>query len=321
MDHQINPELSIIIPLYNEEKVFRKLTERLDNMLITINFGVEIVLIDDGSTDNTATLIREKCLNDSRYQGILLSRNHGHQLALTAGLAHSLGHKAVMVMDGDLQDPPELIVDFYNKFKEGYDVVYAVRKNRKENILKRIAYWSYYRLQKSVSNFAIPIDSGDFGLMSRRVVDQLIKMPEQSRYLRGMRSWVGYKQIGIEYSRDSRSDGKSNYSFKQLIGLAFNGIFNFSEFPIKFITRLGIFTISISLLYLIYNIYRKFYIGDVPLGFTALIMAIVLFSGVQLISIGIIGEYVVRIFFQVKNRPLYIVSEKIINKKEEKPDQ
>jgi glycosyltransferase involved in cell wall biosynthesis len=321
MDHQINPELSIIIPLYNEEKVFRKLTERLDNMLITINFGVEIVLIDDGSTDNTATLIREKCLNDSRYQGILLSRNHGHQLALTAGLAHSLGHKAVMVMDGDLQDPPELIVDFYNKFKEGYDVVYAVRKNRKENILKRIAYWSYYRLQKSVSNFAIPIDSGDFGLMSRRVVDQLIKMPEQSRYLRGMRSWVGYKQIGIEYSRDSRSDGKSNYSFKQLIGLAFNGIFNFSEFPIKFITRLGILTISISLLYLIYNIYRKFYIGDVPLGFTALIMAIVLFSGVQLISIGIIGEYVVRIFFQVKNRPLYIVSEKIINKKEEKPDQ
>jgi dolichol-phosphate mannosyltransferase len=146
-------------------------------------------------------------------------------------------------------------------------------------------------------------------------------MPEQSRYLRGMRSWVGYKQIGIEYSRDSRSDGKSNYSFKQLIGLAFNGIFNFSEFPIKFITRLGILTISISLLYLIYNIYRKFYIGDVPLGFTALIMAIVLFSGVQLISIGIIGEYVVRIFFQVKNRPLYIVSEKIINKKEEKPDQ
>jgi glycosyltransferase involved in cell wall biosynthesis len=321
MNHQFTPELSIIIPLYNEEKVFRKLTERIDNMLNTLNFEVEVVLIDDGSLDQTASLIREKCLGDSKYQGILLSRNHGHQLALTAGLAHSLGSKAVMVMDGDLQDPPELVIDFYNKFKEGYDVVYAVRRNRKENIFKRIAYWSYYRLQKSVSNFAIPIDSGDFGLMSRRVVDQLVKMPEQSRYLRGMRSWVGYKQIGIEYSRDSRSDGKSNYSFKQLIGLAFNGIFNFSEFPIKFITRLGIITISVSLIYLIYNIYRKFYIGDVPLGFTALIMAIVLFSGVQLISIGIIGEYVVRIFFQVKNRPLYIVSEKIINQKEEHPDQ
>ena len=154
--------------------------------------------------------------------------------------------------------------------------------------------------------------------MSRRVVDQLIKMPEQSRYLRGMRSWVGFKQIGLAYSRDSRYEGKSNYSFKQLMGLAFNGIFNFSEFPIKFITRLGIFTILISLVYLIYNIYRKFFIGDVPLGFTALIMAIVLFSGVQLISIGIIGEYVVRIFFQVKNRPLFIVSEVIINKEEKK---
>jgi dolichol-phosphate mannosyltransferase len=167
-----------------------------------------------------------------------------------------------------------------------------------------------------VSNFNIPIDSGDFGLMSRRVVDHLVAMPEQSRYLRGMRSWVGFKQIGLTYVRDVRSEGTSNYSFRQLLNLAFNGIFNFSEFPIKFITRLGIFTIIISLIYLIYNIYRKFFIGDVPLGFTALIMAIVLFSGVQLISIGIIGEYVVRIFFQVKNRPLYIVSEIIIDKTE-----
>ncbi len=320
MNHLFAPELSIIIPLYNEEKVFHKLTERIENTLLTIDFDVEVVLIDDGSVDKTASLIREKCMCDSRYQGVLLSRNHGHQLALTAGLAHSLGSKAVMVMDGDLQDPPELVIDFYNKFKEGYDVVYAIRKNRKENLIKRMAYWSYYRIQKSVSNFAIPIDSGDFGLMSRRVVDQLINMPEQSRYLRGMRSWVGYKQIGVEYKRDSRTEGESNYSFKQLMALAFNGIFNFSEFPIKFITRLGIFTILVSLIYLIYNIYRKFFIGDVPLGFTALIMAIVLFSGVQLISIGIIGEYVVRIFFQVKNRPLYIVSERIVNSKEVKPN-
>ncbi|MBL7924330.1 MAG: glycosyltransferase family 2 protein [Bacteroidia bacterium] len=313
------PDLSIVIPLYNEEEVFHRLVERIDNVLVSLPFAAEVVLIDDGSRDQTATLIKNKCLGDERYQGILLSRNHGHQLALSAGLSNARGTKAIMVMDGDLQDPPELIHDFFNKHLEGFDVVYAIRKKRKENLLKRLAYWSYYRLQRSVSNFEIPIDSGDFGLMSRRVVDQLIAMPEQSRYLRGMRSWVGFKQTGVAYNRDTRVEGTSNYTFKQLMGLAFNGIFNFSEFPIKFITRLGIITILISLVYLAYNIYRKFFIGDVPLGFTALIMAIVLFSGVQLISIGIIGEYVVRIFFQVKNRPLFIVSEKIVDKKEEKP--
>lgn len=310
------PEISIVIPLFNEEEVFNKLIERIDNVLLSLKVKAEVVLIDDGSRDLTASLIKSKCLSDERYQGILLSRNHGHQLALSAGLNYARGTKAIMVMDGDLQDPPELINEFYDKHLEGYDVVYAIRRKRKEGIIKRFAYWTYYRLQRSVSNFEIPIDSGDFGLISRRVVDQLVAMPEQSRYLRGMRSWIGFKQIGIEYVRDSRMAGASNYSMKQLMSLAFNGIFNFSEFPIKFITRLGILTILISLVYLIYNIYRKFFIGDVPIGFTALIMAIVLFSGVQLISIGIIGEYVVRIFFQVKNRPLYIVSEIILDKTE-----
>jgi dolichol-phosphate mannosyltransferase len=315
------PELSIVIPLYNEEEVFSRLTQRLEEVIKTLSFKVEVVLIDDGSRDTTANLIRNICLQNPMYQGVLLSRNHGHQLALSAGLSYARGTKAIMVMDGDLQDPPELIETFYQKYKEGYDVVYAVRRKRKENFIKRFAYWAYYRLQRSVSNFEIPIDSGDFGLMSRRVVDQLISMPEQSRYLRGMRSWVGFRQIGLEYNREARAEGTSSYSLKQLLGLAFNGIFNFSEFPIKFITRLGIFTILVSLAYLVYNIYRKFFIGDVPLGFTGIIMAIVLFSGVQLISIGIIGEYVVRIFFQVKNRPLFIVSEHIQNKKSETSPQ
>jgi len=318
MSSSFSPELSIVIPLYNEEKIFHKLVERIDILLVTMDISTEVVLINDGSTDSTADLIRQKCQFDERYQGLILSRNHGHQLALTAGLANARASQAIMVMDGDLQDPPELIPNFYKKFKEGFDVVYAIRTKRKEGFLKKLAYWSYYRLQRSVSNFSIPIDSGDFGLMSRRVVNHLIEMPEQSRYMRGLRSWVGFKQIGLEYEREIRQEGESNYSLKQLMGLAFNGIFNFSEFPIKFITRLGISTILISLIYLVYNIYRKFFIGDVPLGFTALIMAIVLFSGVQLISIGILGEYIVRIFFQVKNRPLYIISERIINKTEDK---
>jgi len=316
MNHQFTPELSIIIPLYNEEKVFQKLTERIDNLLLTIDFAVEVVLIDDGSLDNTSSLIREKCLNDSRYLGILLSRNHGHQLALSAGLSKARATKAVMVMDGDLQDPPELIHDFYRKFKEGYDVVYAIRRKRKEGLFKRIAYWAYYRLQRSVSNFNIPIDSGDFGLMSRRVVDHLVAMPEQSRYLRGMRSWVGFKQIGLSYVRDVRSEGTSNYSFRQLLNLAFNGIFNFSEFPVKLITHLGIYSIVLSIIYIGFVVYQRIIHNDVPAGFTTLIVAIVLFSGVQLLSIGLIGEYVLRIYNQVRNRPLYIIDQ-VISKQED----
>jgi polyisoprenyl-phosphate glycosyltransferase len=292
-------------------KVFAKLTERLDAVLLMLDFEAEIVLVDDGSRDQTRSLIREKCLRDSHYKGILLSRNHGHQLALSAGLKNASGTKAIMVMDGDLQDPPELIIDFYNKYLEGYDVVYAVRSKRKENMLKKFAYWTYYRLQRSVSNFEIPIDSGDFGLMSRRVVDTMNDMPEQSRYLRGMRSWVGFKQIGLSYGRDARLAGKSNYSFRQLLNLAFNGIFNFSEFPVKLITHLGIYSILLSLIYIGFVIYERIVNNNVPAGFTSLIIAIVLFSGVQLISIGLIGEYVLRIYNQVRNRPLFVIDEVI----------
>jgi glycosyltransferase involved in cell wall biosynthesis len=305
------PAISIVVPLYNESLVFNRLIDRLNKLMDQSALALEVVLIDDGSRDNTAALIRETASKDSRYQGILLSRNHGHQLALTAGLHYARGTEAVMIIDGDLQDPPELLTDFYNKLSEGYDVVYAVREKRKEGPLKKLAYWTFYRIQRSVTSTSIPLDSGDFGMLSRRVVEHLKSMPEESRYLRGMRSWVGFKQAGITYERQERAAGTSNYSVAQLFKLAYNGIFNFSEAPIKFITRMGIFTISISLIYLAITLYRKFFVGDVPLGFTALIMAIVLFSGVQLISIGIIGEYVVRIFFQVKNRPLFIVSEHI----------
>jgi dolichol-phosphate mannosyltransferase len=307
-------EVSIVIPLYNEEIVFDQLIQRLNTVVSSLPFTCEIVLIDDGSTDGTAGLIRKTCMIDDRYHGVLLSRNHGHQLALTAGFANARATKAVMVMDGDLQDPPELIKDFYSKLKEGYDVIYAIRKNRKEGPLKKLAYWLFYRIQKSVSNYKIPIDSGDFSMISRRVIDQLNSMPEQSRYIRGMRSWVGFRQIGIAYEREARAAGTSSYGFRQLFNLAYNGIFNFSEFPVKFITKLGLFTIFISLIYLAVTLYHKLFVGDVPIGFTALIMSIILFSGVQLISIGILGEYIVRIFFQVKNRPLFIVSERIVNK-------
>ena len=304
-------DISIVVPLYNEEAVFDQLIERLTQVVNKVDFACEVVLVNDGSTDATAILIESICKKDNRFSGILLSRNHGHQLAVSAGLANSRGRKGVMIIDGDLQDPPELVVEFYNLLTTGYDVIYAIRKNRKESFLKKLAYKIYYRLQKKISSFNIPIDSGDFSMLSRRVVDTMVEMPEQSRYLRGMRAWVGFKQIGFEYDRDERLAGESKYSWLKLFELAFNGIFNFSDFPVKIITRLGFVTVLFSLIYFIYNIYRKVYYNDVPQGFTATILAIILFSGVQMISLGLIGEYVLRIYNQVRNRPLFVI-DKII---------
>lgn len=312
-------DISIIVPLYNEQAVFDNLIERLVKVIDTTLFSCEVLLIDDGSTDNTRHLVEKICEKDSRFTGILLSRNHGHQLAVSAGLANVRGQKGAMIIDGDLQDPPELVKEFYELLMNGYDVIYAIRKNRKESFLKKVAYSTYYRLQKKISSFTIPIDSGDFSMLSRRVVDTMNNMPEQSRYLRGMRAWVGFKQIGYEYNRDERQAGETKYSWKKLFELAFNGIFNFSDFPVKFITRMGFITVVFSLIYFGYNIYRKLFYDDVPQGFTATILAIILFSGVQLISLGLIGEYVLRIYNQVRNRPLFII-EKIIQEGKEKPE-
>ncbi|MCF6131466.1 glycosyltransferase family 2 protein [Flavobacterium wongokense] len=309
-------DISIVVPLYNEEAVFDLLIQRLTQVIDATDFSCEVVLVNDGSIDNTAILIENICKKDTRFTGVLLSRNYGHQLAVSAGMANSRGKKGVMIIDGDLQDPPELITEFYSLLMQGNDVIYAIRKNRKEGFFKKLAYKAYYRLQKKISNFNIPIDSGDFSMLSRRVVDTMINMPEQSRYLRGMRAWVGFKQIGFEYDRHERHAGETKYSWTKLFELAFNGIFNFSDFPVKIITRLGFFTIVFSLCYFLYNIYRKIFYNDVPQGFTATILAIILFSGVQLISLGLIGEYVLRIYNQVRNRPLFVIDKIIIEAEE-----
>jgi dolichol-phosphate mannosyltransferase len=219
------------------------------------------------------------------------------------------------MIDGDLQDPPELLPHFYEKICQGYDVVYGIRKKRKENILKRACYSLFYRLLKKISYTDIPLDSGDFSMVSRRVINIINQMPEESRYLRGMRTWVGFKQIGFEYERDRRMEGESKYTLKKLFALAFSGIFNFSEAPIKFVTGLGILTFIPTCIYLLVTVARKIFWGDVPQGFTAILMAITLFGSVQLISIGVIGEYILRIFFQVKKRPLYIVKNQIVDQK------
>ncbi len=309
------PELSFVLPLYNEEKNIDSLCASLINIINEHNLDAEIILIDDGSNDNTANMISQLAINNNIYNGIFLSRNHGHQLALTAGLQYVRATKAVFILDGDLQDPPEMIEAFLIKLNEGFDVVYGVRKNRKESFIKKHLYWLYYRLLKSISTIDLPADTGDFALISRKVIDYINAMPEQSRYLRGMRAWVGFKQTGIEYNRAARHSGNSKYSWKKLFELAYNGIFNFSDFPVKFITRLGVLSTLLALLYLVSVFIKKIWFDGVPTGFTALIAAIIMFGGVQLISLGVIGEYVLRIYKQVQQRPLFIV-DKIIRDKQ-----
>jgi len=186
------PQISILVPLYNEEKMFDQLTERLTRLLDSFPYPTQVVLINDGSSDNTPFLMELISNKDKRFKSVFLSRNHGHQIAVSAGMYYADAEDALMIIDGDLQDPPELLVDFYAKLREGYDVVYAIRKNRKESFVKKLVYWMYYRIQKMVSNYNIPIDSGDFCMITKRVKDIMVAMPESSRYLRGMRSWVGF---------------------------------------------------------------------------------------------------------------------------------
>jgi dolichol-phosphate mannosyltransferase len=273
--------------------------------------SIEVVLVNDGSKDKTEEMMRQLALSDSRYHCVFLARNYGHQLALSAGLSVCNATEAVMIIDGDLQDPPELLGEFYAQIKKGNDVVYAIRKKRKEGFLKRSAYFLFYRMMKKISYIDIPLDSGDFSMINRRVVDILNKMPEESRYIRGMRSWIGLNQVGVEYDRDERQAGTSKYSLALLWRLAYNGIFNFSEFPIKLVSRLGVVVIIFSIFYLVGVLLKKMIYGTVPEGFITLFFIISLFSGIQLMSLGLIGEYILRIFFQSKGRPLYIIKDRI----------
>ncbi|MEW6108501.1 MAG: glycosyltransferase family 2 protein [Nitrospirota bacterium] len=306
------PQVSIVVPLYNEEKSFNGLIERITAILDSFHLTIQVVLVNDGSKDNTPYLMQLLSEEDKRFKSVFLSRNHGHQIAVSAGMLHADAEEAIMIIDGDLQDPPELIEEFYKKLKEGYDVIYAIRKNRKEGMMLKFAFWSYYRIQRMISNYDIPIDSGDFCMISKRVRDIIVSMPEESRYLRGMRSWVGFKQYGYEYDRGERHAGDSNYSLKKRVEFALNGIFNFSKYPIHIMFRLGFFSISISVIYTLYLLYLKFTSDALSPGFLTIIFAISFFSGVQLISLGLIGEYVFRTYSQVRQRPLFII-DKVIN--------
>ena len=299
--------LSIAIPLHNEETVLPELLRRTLAALDQIAGGPhEVVFVDDGSTDRTFSLLEEAARQDSRIRAISLSRNFGHQAALTAALDHVSGD-ATVVMDGDLQDIPEVIPQFVERYHQGYDVVYAQRVRRKEPWPLRLCYFIFYRMMATLSDVQLPLDSGDFGLMSRRVIDQLRRMPEHHRYLRGMRSWVGFRQTGLPVEREERHSGKSKYSLLRLLKLATDGIFAFSIVPIRAAALLGAAVIAASMLYVLYALYYRFFLQQSPQGFTALIATVTFLSGVLLFFLGVIGEYVGRIYEEIKARPIYVI--------------
>lgn len=307
--------LSIVIPVFNEEDNLLILYDRLVSASSTWGLPFEVILVDDGSTDKTLSGLKELHSKDGRFKYISFSRNFGHQTAVSAGL-HNISGDVVAVMDADLQDPPEELFRFLDKWREGYQVIYGIRRKRKENIFKRSAYYLFYRLLAWCSSIEIPLDSGDFCVMDRTIVDCLNAMPERNRFVRGLRSWVGYKQIGIPYERQRRFAGDVKYTFKKLMRLAFDGIINFSYRPLQITGAFGLLVCVLSFLgIVIYLVSRALNIKilglapqDVP-GFTTLILAILFIGGVQLFTLGIFGEYLGRIFDEVKQRPLYIVRE------------
>lgn len=299
--------LSIAIPIYNEETVLPELYRRLKSVIDQLPGGPhEIVFVDDGSTDGTRETLAALTQTDQRIKTVLLSRNFGHQAALSAALDHVTGD-AVVMMDGDLQDTPETITRFVESFQMGFDVVYAVRAKRKEAWWKRACYASFYRVIRKLSELDLPEGSGDFALISRRVVDRITAMPERHRYLRGLRHWVGYRQTGILVERDARHSGVSKYSFSKLFGLAFDGIFSFSVKPLRAAIVCGGLAIAASTMFVAYAIFAHLFLSRSPDGFTALVSIVSMLAGLQLLFLGLIGEYVGRIYEQVKLRPMYVV--------------
>jgi dolichol-phosphate mannosyltransferase len=266
-----------------------------------------MVFVDDGSTDGTLAALESAATLDPRVVVLSLSRNFGHQAALTAALDHVDGD-ACVAMDGDLQDAPEAIPAFLEKFREGYDVVYARRVRRKEPWWLRLAYYVFYRLLANLSEVRLPTDAGDFGLMSRRVIEQMRLMPERHRYLRGMRRWIGFREIGIPVERAERHSGKTKYGAVRLLKLASDGIFSFSIVPLRAAALLGLLAIGASGLFALYAFYAKLFLSESPRGFTALTILVTFLSGFHLLFLGVIGEYVGRIYEEVKGRPNYIVA-------------
>ncbi|MBS7314592.1 MAG: glycosyltransferase family 2 protein [Bacteroidales bacterium] len=302
-------EISAIIPSYNEQDNVGLMYERMTKTLSKISPDYEIIYINDCSKDQTLLRIKELAAKDTHVKYLSFSRNFGHQIAVSAGLDYCSG-KAVVIIDGDLQDPPELIEQMYEKYKEGYKVVYARRTSREgETWFKKATAKIFYRLLASMTSIDIPVDVGDFRLIDQMIVKHLRNMPEKSKYIRGQISWIGYKQTFVNYHRDARIYGKTNYPLRKMLRFALDGITAFSDKPLKIASGLGIVAAIVSLLALVYALVAHFCFNSTITGWTSLILSVLFIGGVQLITIGIIGEYIARINNDVRNRPLYILEE------------
>ena len=303
-----NALISVVAPVYNEVATVRELHRRLGDALAPLG-RYEIVLVDDGSTDGTWDALRELAHTDPHLRLLRLSRNFGHQIALSAGLDHARGD-AVISLDGDLQDPPEVIPELVAHWRDGSDVVFAVRRHREgETWFKRGTATVFYKFINRVSSVDIPEQAGDFRLFSRRALDALLAMPERARYLRGMSSWIGFRQSEVAYTRDARHAGETKYPLRRMLHFAGDAVTSFSATPIRFVAALGFVSVALCLVALTWTLYIRFFTDETVAGWTSVIVVVLFLGGVQLLSLGIIGQYVGRIFDEVKGRPLYFVDE------------
>ena len=305
-----NIDYSVVIPIFNEEEIIPELWRQLLDVLQRLDGNSEVIFINDGSVDSSFELLKKISQQHLEVKIINLSRNFGHQCALSAGIDHADG-KAVILMDGDLQDSPEAIISFSRFWEQGYDVVYAIRKNRKEKLFKRLAFKSFYYIQRKLSGIITPMDAGIFSLMDRKVILTLRQMPERNKYLSGLRAYAGFKQIGVYVERGPRYRGEPKVSVAKLFKLAFDGIFSFSTIPLKMATILGLVSAIVSFIIGLIGLYVKFVLGQEFLSWAYGLTTTFFMGGIQLLSLGIIGEYIGRIYDEVRQRPYYVIREKI----------
>ena len=317
MASQQTVELSIVVPIFNEEQNLPELHTRLSDAARAITPSYEIVFVNDGSRDESKSILQILSQRDEHVYYIHFSRNFGHQIAVTAGLDRCRG-KSVVIIDGDLQDPPEVIPELYEKHKSGYDVVYARRSERKgETWFKRATAKLFYRVLRRSTAIDIPLDTGDFRLIDRKVVDALKKMPEQNKFLRGQIAWLGFRQGEVLFSRDKRRYGKTGYPLSKMLRFAMDGITAFSDRPLKLVTAMGFAISFLSFVIIIYAMYSHFVLLRTITGWTSLIISSTFIGGVQLLSIGIIGEYISRMNKNILNRPLYVVESSNLEREKE----
>ncbi len=301
--------LSVIVPMYYEQEVARECHRRLTEVLDG-KYDYELIYVNDGSTDNTLPILKELAAQDKRVRVISFSRNFGHQVAVTAGVHHAKGD-ALVIIDADLQDPPELIPEMVRMWQDGWEVVYAKRKRRKgESAFKLFTAKMFYKTLRMLTDIDIPADTGDFRLIDRKVAEAFKQMPERSRFIRGMIAWLGFKQTPIEYERDARFAGETKYPLKKMLKLASNGILSFSTQPLRLVMQVGMMAVVVSLGLLVYAIISKA-TGHADTGWASLMVTVTFLGGVQLISVGVLGQYLARMFEESKSRPLYVISETV----------